>query len=379
MTDLPLHGLYVADFSRILAGPLCTMMLADAGADVIKIEEPRGDETRRWGPPFAQDGTSAYFTSVNRNKRSIVLDLRKDRGREIAAAMIRRADVVVENFKPDDRLQFGLSVATVRALNPRAIHCSIRGFERETAESESPGYDLLAQAVAGLMAITGPVDGAPHKVGVAMSDVLTAHYAYGAICTALLARERSGQGKHVEISIVGATAASLVNVAQNHLVTGDEATRWGNQHPSIVPYQAFAAADRPFVLAVASDRHFEVLCREVLHHPELSSDRRYSTNALRVTNRDSLIEKLSALFVEEAAAEWLERAASSGIPAALVQSVAETFQTVARPLLSTAPDSSLQLVAHPVRFDGERFPIRRGSPELGADEQEVLRELGMEG
>ncbi|HZF72815.1 MAG TPA: CoA transferase, partial [Gemmatimonadaceae bacterium] len=226
-----LSGIVVADFSRVLAGPLCTQLLADAGARVIKIEEPlRGDETRHWGPPWAGD-VSAYFLSINRNKESIALDLK--RGGDVAREIIERADVVVDNFLPPQRR--ALKLDRIRKINRRVVHCIISGYDSDTADADAPGYALLAEAGAGLMSITGEADGTPMKVGVALSDVLTAHYAFGAIVTALY----GGKGATLEISLFAATLASLANVAQNALVTGNEAKRYGNEHPSIVPYQLF--------------------------------------------------------------------------------------------------------------------------------------------
>ena len=240
--ERPLRGILVADFSRVLAGPLCSQLLGDAGARVVKVEEPlRGDETRRWGPPFAGE-SSAYFLSINRNKESIALDLK--RGGDVARRLIERADVVIDNFLPAQRRAVGMD--DVRSINPRAIHCAITGYDSDTSDANAPGYDLLAQAGAGLMSITGEPDGQPMKTGVALSDVLTAHHAFGAILTALFARERTGKGASIEISLFAATLASLDNVSQNALVTGREAKRYGNAHPSIVPYQLFEASDRAF-------------------------------------------------------------------------------------------------------------------------------------
>lgn len=371
----PLTDLLVVDFSRILAGPLCTMMLADSGARVIKIEEPRGDETRRWGPPFVA-GESAYFLAVNRNKESVVLDLKSEQGLEAARRLVERADVVVENFKPADRVRFGLEPERVRGRNPRAIVCSITGFDRDDRDAGLPGYDLLAQAAGGLMTITGAADGPPVKVGVAISDVLTAHYAHGAILTALHAREREGVGSSIEVSLIGSTVASLVNVAQAWLVTGEEPKRYGSAHPSIVPYQSFEAADRPFVVAVATDRHFELLAKEVLERSELAGDPAYRTNAARVENRATLISELSRLFAERPAADWVTRCRRVGIPAALVERFDEIFS---RPLVTEVEHpsiGSLKQVRSPARTDR---PVREmtAPPMLGQHTESVLAEIGL--
>jgi crotonobetainyl-CoA:carnitine CoA-transferase CaiB-like acyl-CoA transferase len=366
-----LSGILVADFSRILAGPLCTMMLGDAGARVIKIEEPRGDETRRWGPPFI-GGESAYFLSVNRNKESVVLDLKRERDLELARRLLARADVVVENFKDADRLAFGLDASSVHALNPRAVLCSIAGFDRDTPEAGLPGYDLLAQAAGGMMSITGAPEGPPVKVGVAISDVLTAHYAHGAILTALLARERSGRGESIEVSLVGSTVASLVNVAQSYLVTREEPGRHGSGHPSIVPYQSFDAADRPFVLAVATDRHFAILCRDVLDRADLADDPRFETNARRVEHRSVLIRELERELARRTAREWVERCRDRGIPASTVAQFEEIF---AGPLAETVDHPGigpLDLVRSPVHIFGNARRPHRPPPLLGEHSDRIL-------
>jgi len=374
-----LDGIFVADFSRVLAGPLCTMMLAEAGARVVKIEEPRGDETRRWGPPFLGD-VASYFLSANRGKESVVLDLKTEKGLEAARRLIARADVVVENFKPAQREQFGLTPERVHDLNPRAILCSIVGFDSDGPDASQPGYDLLAQAAGGLMSITGVPDGDPMKVGVALSDVLTAHYAHGAILSALLGRERTGKGEAIEVSLVGSTVYSLVNVVQGHLVTGERPKRYGNEHPSIVPYQMFHASDRPFVLAAASEAQFVTLCRNVIARPDLLEDQRYRSNASRVQYRESLIETLEWIFAGGTADEWVGKARDAGLPAARVDHLDEIVKRN-RQLTEEVVHASggpYRAVRSPLRRDGERVPIGAAPPELGADTERVLRELGLE-
>jgi crotonobetainyl-CoA:carnitine CoA-transferase CaiB-like acyl-CoA transferase len=374
-----LEGIVVADFSRILAGPLATQLLADAGARVIKVEEiGRGDETRRWGPPFVGD-ESAYFLSLNRNKESLTLNLKSTAGKRIARQLVASADIVVQNFLPAQQKAFGLTAAQVHRVNRRAVHCSIRGYDRESIEADLPGYDLLAQAGAGLMAITGPADGDPSKVGVALSDVLTAHHAHGGILAALFARERSGRGVAVEVSIFGSTIASLVNVAQNYLVTGREPQRFGNEHPSIVPYQAFHASDRLFVVAVATDRHYSLLCSEVLGDAVLLNDARFATNALRVQNRKLFVPLVETKFRGETAEVWVERCRRVGIPAEKVQTFDEIFAGAGAPLLDLVEHESLgtlRLVGSPTRIDGERSRTKSAPPSLGAHSSKILRELG---
>lgn len=360
---LPLDGILVADFTRVLAGPLCTQLLADEGARVIKVEEPaRGDETRHWGPPFSGD-VATYFLAVNRNKESIAIDLRSDEGRALARALIERADIVVDNFLPSQRERL-LDVPASK------IHCSITGFDPDTPDANTPGYDLLAQAGAGLMSITGDIE--PTKIGVALADVLTAHYAHGAILAALHARERTGKGARLEVSLFGATLASLVNVAQAALSTGSEAQRFGNAHPSIVPYQLFHARDRVFAIGGGTDRHFRLLCERVVERPELAE--RFATNSARVTNRATLVPLLESIFATNDAEHWVARCREANIPASLVRGVLEALRSEeAKPLLARLGD--YETVAHPVRFDGKRLPVRTPPPKLGEHTNAVSDQL----
>jgi len=371
---LPLAGLLVADFSRVLAGPLCTQLLADAGARVIKIEEPgRGDETRRWGPPFA-GGIAAYFLAINRNKESLTLNLKSEEGRAIAATLIERADVVVDNFLPAQAQAFALP------RNERAVHCTIAGFDSDTPEASTPGYDLLAQAGAGLMSITGDADGLPMKAGVALSDVLTAHHAHAGILAGLLARERTGRGTAIEVSLFSSTLASLVNVAQAALVTGNEARRFGNEHPSIVPYQLFRGADRAFAVGAGTDRHFLLLCERVIERPELASDPRFVTNTARVEHRQTLVPLLDAIFATKPAEEWVARCREAAIPVSLVRGVLEALRSPAGERLVATIDhpeiGKYETVRNAIRFDGERLPIRMPPPTLGQQTDSILSELG---
>ncbi|HEX6177970.1 MAG TPA: CoA transferase [Thermoanaerobaculia bacterium] len=372
---LPLRGVTVIDFSRVLAGPLCTQMLGDAGARVIKIEEPgRGDETRRWGPPFA-GGVSAYFLAVNRNKESLTLNLRAKEGVRIARELITRADVVIDNFLPAQRKTFGLE----RALRS-VVRCSITGFDSDSPDAATPGYDLLAQAGSGLMAITGEPDREPMKIGVALADVLTAHYAASSILTALYAREKSGRGARIELSLFSSTIASLVNVAQSALVTGNEAKRHGNAHPSIVPYQLFHGSDRAFVVAAGTDRHFEALCRRVLGDDAIANDSRFMTNTSRVAHRAALVPVLQKAFATRKASQWVERCRKAGVPAALVEGVGEALRSASGQLLLVDVDhpeaGRYATVGSPVMFNSRRFPVRTPPPALGQHNRSILRELG---
>ncbi len=373
--NAPLQGLFIADFSRVLAGPLCTQLLADAGARVVKVEDPaRGDETRRWGPPFVK-GVSAYFLSVNRGKESVAVNLKSHLGAEIARRIASRADVVVDNFLPAQR----------RSLNfpkvpERAIHCTISGFDSDTPERDTPGYDLLAQAGSGLMSITGEPEGDPMKVGVALSDVLTAHHAFGAITSALYEREHTGEGAVLEISLFSATVASLVNVAQNVLLTRREALRYGNAHPSIVPYQLFHASDRPFAIGVGTDRHFRLLCGPVLKRDDLASDPRFSTNAQRVKNRVALIRILEREFRRGRASQWVSRCRRASIPASLVRGVREALRTPAgRAVVGTIDHPQIgryESVRNPIFSNGVRRSLGTPPPALGEHTDAILAELG---
>ena len=376
---LPLDGILVADFSRVLAGPLATQLLGDSGARVIKIEEPgRGDETRRWGPPFVR-GVSAYFLSVNRNKESVTLNLKSEEGAEVARRLIERADVVVDNFLPSQKESLRFAP---RDINAGAVHCTIGGFDSDGVDANTPGYDLLAQAGSGLMSITGEAGGEPMKIGVALADVLTAHYAFGAICAALRGRERTGEGALLEVSLFSATIASLVNVAQNVLVTGREAPRYGNAHPSIVPYQVFHGSDRPFAIGAGTDRHFAQLCERVLRRPELARDARFATNAQRVHHRETLVLLLHEEFRNRTASQWVARCRRAAIPASLVRGVREALRTpAARALVETVEHPGIggyDAVRNPVRIDGKRLAIGSAPPSLGQHTDVVLREFGFD-
>lgn len=335
-------------------------MLADAGARVIKVEEPeRGDETRRWGPPFVGE-VAAYFLAVNRNKESVTLDLK--RGRDVAQKLVEHADVVLDNFLKRDLLP---------AIPRSAVHCTIRGYDSDTPEADTPGYDLLAQAESGLMSITGEPGGDPMKAGVALADVLTAHYAFGAITAALVERERTGEGAAIEVSLFSSTIASLVNVAQNVLVTKREAQRFGNAHPSIVPYQVFHGSDRPFAIGAGTDRHFQLLCARVLGRDDLAGDRRFATNRGRVKHRDELVAQLDAAFRRSRASHWVSRCRKAAIPAALVRGVREALRTpAARGVV--AGDA----IRDPVIVDGARRKRGTAPPRLGEHTNRVLQELG---
>lgn len=321
--DGVLSGVRVADFSRVLAGPYATMMLADFGADVIKIEPPGGDETRAWTPPVDARGQSTYFGGVNRGKRSLLLDLTDGADVATARRLAVEADVVVENFRPGVMARFGLDYETVRGENPSAVHCSVTGFGA-AGGAVLPGYDLLVQAVGGLMSITGPVGGEPSKAGVALVDVLTGLNAVTGILLALRERDRTGAGQRVEVDLMTSLLSALANQASSTLATGEAPARLGNAHPSIAPYELFDARDRPLVIAVGNDRQFASLV-ETLGCSELATDARFSSNQLRVHHRSELRALLGARLGEDDARDWVGRLSDARVPAGLVNDVAEAF------------------------------------------------------
>jgi crotonobetainyl-CoA:carnitine CoA-transferase CaiB-like acyl-CoA transferase len=372
----PLEGLVVADFSRVLAGPLATMLLGDLGADVVKVEHPGGgDETRAWGPPFAH-GHSTYYLAVNRNKRSVALDLRDEHGRRAARALAGRADVLVENFKAGSMERLGLGYEELARDNPGLVWCSISGFGRG-AGAALPGYDFLVQAMSGLMSITGPAGGEPTKVGVALVDVLTGLYAFGGVLAALRERDRSGRGQRVEVSLLGSALASLVNQASSYLCTGRPPRAMGNRHPSITPYETLATADRPLVVAVGNDGQFARLCR-VLGTPEAAADPRFATNAARVANRDALVALLEGALAARGAAEWVAALSEAGVACGLVNDVGEAFALAERLGLEPLADAQgVPQVADPIGLSATPASYRLAPPALGQHTAEVLRWLGV--
>jgi crotonobetainyl-CoA:carnitine CoA-transferase CaiB-like acyl-CoA transferase len=366
----------VVDLSRVLAGPYCTMVLADLGADVVKVERPDGgDETRTWGPPFA-GGEAAYYLSVNRGKRSCAIDLAQAEGRALALDLCAGAAVVVENFKVGGAERLGVGYEQVRERNPRVVYCSITGFGSRREPPGRPGYDFVAQAETGLMSITGPEDGPPYKVGVALVDVLAGLHAAAAILAGL----HGGEGARVEVPLLDSGLAGLVNVAQNALVTGRDPERHGNAHPNIVPYQDFETATARIAVAAANDGLFRALCR-VLGLSELGEDERFATNAARVENRRELIPLLQERLRERPAEEWVEGLDAAGVPVGAVRTVPDALAAAARagrPATLTVDHPSagpLELVASPI-WGLTDADAATPPPLLGEHTAEVLRELG---
>jgi len=373
----PLAGLTVIDLSRVLAGPLATQTLGDLGADVIKVERPgEGDDTRHWGPPFAGED-AAYFLSLNRNKRSVAIDLKTADGVEAVRRLAGDADVVIENFRPGLMRELGLGLDDLRAANPRLVTCSLTAFGDDVPETASrPGYDIIVQALCGLMSVTGEPGGEPVKAGVALLDVVTGLQAAIGILAALAERSRTGLGRHVSVSLFDASVAAMVNQAANTLIGGLAPAALGTAHPNIVPYQAFHASDRSFIIAGGNDRLFRRLC-EVVGSAEWADDERFASNQARVANRDTLIPLLSARLATRPAAEWLEELEAASVPCSPIRSMPEVFASPEGAALVEEiadPDrgGALRLVANPLRFDGERLPIRLAPPTLGADNEAVM-------
>jgi crotonobetainyl-CoA:carnitine CoA-transferase CaiB-like acyl-CoA transferase len=377
-SEAPLTGILVADFSRVLAGPLATMTLADLGARVIKVERPEvGDETRSWGPPFSVSG-STYFESVNRNKDSVCLDLTDPGDLDLARELIARADVVVENFKPGGMEKLGLGYDAVRATNPRVVYASISGFG-SAGGRDLLGYDFVVQALGGLMSITGEADGAALKVGVALVDVLTAKDAVAGILAALLRRQSTGAGALLELNLLSSLQGSLANQAQAHLGAGVIPGRLGNTHPSIAPYETLECSDGPIAVACGNDSQFRRLA-EVLGSPQLAGDPRFLTNALRVTNRPTLVPLLEERLRQRGAAEWQRRLTEAGVPAGRVGTIADGIELAEslglEPTIEVFDASGVAVatqVRHPISWSP---PITRhnSAPPLLGQQDAAVRE-----
>src|SRR5262245_8811115 len=379
-SGLPLHGVRVLDASRVLAGPFCGQILGDLGAEVIKVERPgQGDETRAWGPPYLGP-LSAYFLSCNRNKKAITLDLARPEGVEVFHGLVRRSDILLENFRADSAAKLGLDPARLHALNPRLIVCSISGFGRTGPLRERPGYDFAIQALSGLMSITGPVEGPPCKVGVAVTDVLTGLYAAVGVLACLHARQHSGHGYALDLALLDCAVAAQVNVVQAYLTSGSVPERQGNAHLQIVPYQLFATADGWLVLAVGNDGQWQHFC-EAAGRSDLSADPRFTTNPLRVKNRAELVPLVEEIMRRHSTAEWQTKLESAGVPHAPVWTYAEMFahpQSEARGLRVTVRDphgKPVDLLGSPFHLDGASPAVPTAPPRLSQHTDEVLRDL----
>jgi formyl-CoA transferase len=379
----PLSDLIVVDLTRVLAGPYLTMMLGDMGADVVKIEQPgSGDDTRRWGPPFLE-GESTYYLAVNRNKRSVTLNLKHPRARDLLLQMIRQADIVVENFKVGTMERLGLGYEGVlRELNPRLVYCSVTGYGRTGPYAERPGYDYMGQAMGGIMSVTGEPDGEPMKYGVAIADLTTAMTGCSAILAAIHHRDRVGTGQRVDLSLLETVVGWLIHLTTDYFASGQLPPRIGNGHSSIVPYQVFKARDRHFAFGALNDRQFRDFAR-VLGHQEWADDPRFKTNPDRVAHRAALVPLIEAVLPSRAAAAWVEALLAVGVPAGPVNNIAEVFedpQVLARNMLVEVPHPKLGTVKMsgiPYKHGDTPADVRRHPPMLGEHTDEVLRGLGV--
>ncbi len=378
----PLAGIRVVDLTRILAGPYCTQALADAGADVVKIEEPgKGDDTRGWGPPFVE-GESCYFLAVNRGKRSLALNLKRPQGREILWRLVERADILVENFRPGTLDRMGFSYEAAQRRNPRLVYASISGYGADGPWGGRPGYDAVLQGESGLMSITGAADGPPFKVGASVVDTLAGMTAFQAILLALLRRERSGSGGRVDVSLLESALAILTYHASTYLLTGAVPQRLGNRHPNLAPYETFESADGSVIVGVGSESLWRTFCGSI-GRPELADDPRFRTNADRVANGPALRETLAPILRSRVAAQWLAAWEEAGIPCGRVRTVGEALdseQVGARGLLVELEHPRLgpgRFVGSPIHLDGTMRTARRPPPALGEHTGDVLGELGL--
>ena len=378
----PLAGRRVLDLSRVLAGPWCTMVLADLGAEVTKVEHPRGgDDTRHWGPPYT-GGESAYYLCANRNKRSVALDISKPEGQRIVRDLAAKADVLVENYKLGGLEKFGLDYSSIAAINPRIVYCSISGYGRRSPIAERPGYDYVIQAEGGLMSVTGPVDGEPMKVGVAVADLFTGMAAAQAILAALIAADRDGAGQHLDMALYDCQLAMLANVGSAALVAGTEPRRYGNGHPTVVPYQLFDTLDGQVVVAVGNDAQFTAFATRLLDRPDLATDERFAKNGSRVANRDALLAEIMPLMRRHTTEWWLAGLRSVGVPTGAVRQVGEALaapEATARDMVATVAHPSageVKLVASPLKLGRTPVVSPVAPPMLGQHSRTVLAELG---
>lgn len=391
MNALPLSGIRIFDLTRILAGPTCTQLLGDLGADVIKIERAgAGDDTRKWGPPYVTDkdgkatGESAYYLSANRNKRSISLDLSKPEGQAIAKRLIAKSDVFIENFKVGDLKKFGLDYPTLSAEFPRLVYCSITGFGQTGPYAPRAGYDMLAQGLGGIMSITGPAEGMPggqpHKVGVGIADIMTGMYAAVSILAALRHRDNTGEGQQIDMALLDTQVSWLANEGLNYLVSGKVPKRQGNAHPNIVPYEVFECADGFVILAVGNDGQFRKLC-EFAGHGALADDPRFATNPQRVANRKEIVRLVNEFMRTKPQAHWVEGLAKAGVPCSPVNDIGQVFedpQVVARGMKITMPHAAgvdVPLIASPIKMSKTPPRYRHAPPTCGQHTDEVLAEL----
>jgi crotonobetainyl-CoA:carnitine CoA-transferase CaiB-like acyl-CoA transferase len=389
----PLHGLKVLDLSRVLAAPWCVQNLGDLGAEVVKVERPgAGDESRHWGPPWFKDANgeatkeSAYFMSANRNKRSVAIDFTKPEGQALVREMVLTADICIENFKVGDLARYGLDYASLSALNPRLVYCSVTGFGQDGPWASRPGYDYLFQGLGGLMSVTGERDGAPgagpQRIGVAIVDMFTGMYATIAILAALRHRDVSGEGQHIDVSLMGSVLALSSGHLSNFMIGGNLPGRTGNVSPTVSPYGVYAGSDGPFIVASANQKQFVALC-QVLGHPEWSQDPRFKDNAARIANNPALYQLFAQVMVQQPCAHWEKELTAAGVPAGQINNYAQVMEhpqakhLQARVELDHALGVKVPVVANPMRFSKTPVTYRRAPPMLGQHTLEVLQEAGL--
>ena len=371
----PLEGIRVIELARILAGPWAGQTLADLGADVIKVEAPEGDDTRRWGPPFIEaegEKTAAYFHAANRGKRSITCDFRTAEGQEIVRRLVAEADVVIENFKVGGLEKYGLDYASLRQVNPRLIYCSITGFGQTGPYAHRAGYDFIIQGMSGLMSVTGPADGQPQKVGVAVTDIFTGVYAATAILAALVQRGRTGEGQQIDMALLDVATSIMANQAMNYLASGKAPGLMGNAHPNLAPYAVFDCKDGWLILATGNDSQYQRLCR-ILGLGDMATDAKFLTNADRIAHRAEMTDRITAATRTWAKADLLSACEAEGVPAGPINDMAEVFadpQVIARGL-QIAPEG-LPGVRSPMTFSGAELSLDRPAPRLGQHQDEVL-------
>jgi crotonobetainyl-CoA:carnitine CoA-transferase CaiB-like acyl-CoA transferase len=389
MTDAPLKGLKVLDLSRVLAGPFCTQILGDMGAEIIKIERPgSGDDTRAWGPPYLQSDTgapnmeSAYYLSINRNKKSVAVDIAQTDGQEIIRKLAQQSDVLIENFKVGGLVKYGLDYDSLHKLNPKLVYASISGFGQTGPLATEPGYDFLAQGMAGLMAATGAKESEPTKCGIAISDILTGLYAAIGILGALESRRSTGKGQHVDVALIDCTLAAMTNISQYFLTSGHVAPKVGNAHSTIVPYQVFATLDGHIIIAVGNDGQFRRLCG-LLSAPEWANDDRFKTNPARVANRETLVALIAGRMAARASEDWLAALRDVDVPCGPVNTMDKVFaepQMVHRAMKINLPhplsSNGVDLVGSPLRFSDNPVAYDAAPPMLGQHTEDVLRSIG---
>jgi len=376
----PLKGVRVIDLTRVIAGPYCAMVLGDLGAEIIKVEQPKiGDESRAWGPPWVKE-VSAYFISINRNKKSFTLNLKHPRGLDIFKSLVKKADVVLENFRPGTMEELGIGYEVLKGMNPGLIYCDITGYGTDGPYRDKPGVDVIVSAIAGLMSITGEPDGEPVKVGVAVTDLLTGLYAFGAIASALLVRQQTGRGQRISINLLAMQLATLINIGSSYLVGGVIPRRWGSAHATIVPYEAHRAKDDYLIFSVINERMWKSLC-SILQMEELSEDPRFSDNARRLKNRDALGEIIDRKLAEKTVEEWVPLFDRAGIPCGPINTLDRVFKDPQVLHLNVVREiehphyGKAKMVGPPATFSESRVDIQSPPPTLGEHNEEILTQL----